>query len=421
MRIGMVLLNDEGFPPDIRVQKEARALSQAGHEVFVLAQSSPRHHKTTEWSAEAACTVTRVNFDRRRWAPHYILLKLLFAPKSYRDAIARFASKFSIDVLHAHDLYAVASTLKGAKQASPSRSLPVVADLHENMPAAERAYRSGRRGVRWVVSALLHNYRWMQLRESRLLKRCEHVILVVEESADRLRSYGIEESRITVVSNTEDETTFNCGPVPENGGGPAAAGPFTVSYVGGIGPHRGLGTTIRGFALAHSQNEHLRLRIVGVKQRRDQDALVEEIQRLGLSDVVTLTPWVPADEVPQLLRSSAVCLVPHEDFEHTQTTVPHKLFQYMLCARPILASDCRPLARIIEETGAGLIFRAGSADSFADRLLWMSQHPVDVAAMGERGRAAATSSHSWQHDRARLLNLYDGLRTRAASRRGRIA
>ena len=34
MRIGMILEND--FPPDIRVEKEARSLIEAGHKVYLL-------------------------------------------------------------------------------------------------------------------------------------------------------------------------------------------------------------------------------------------------------------------------------------------------------------------------------------------------------------------------------------------------
>jgi len=39
MNIGMIL--NTPFPPDIRVEKEARALSNGGHNVFLLAYGKP--------------------------------------------------------------------------------------------------------------------------------------------------------------------------------------------------------------------------------------------------------------------------------------------------------------------------------------------------------------------------------------------
>ena len=46
MRIGMVLQHP--YPPDIRVEKEARILRAAGHKVYLLAYRSSRKEEPTE-------------------------------------------------------------------------------------------------------------------------------------------------------------------------------------------------------------------------------------------------------------------------------------------------------------------------------------------------------------------------------------
>ena len=402
----MVLLSADGFPPDIRVQKESMALSRAGHDVFVLTYATSARQRPVEWDESSGCTVVRVGPAPRDISVSNLALKLLLPSRRHQTMVRDFAERFEIDALHVHDLYAVAPGVAVSGRSRSDASIPVIADLHENMPAAERAYRSGKRPAKRFLSGLIHNYRWMRWRESRLLQRCDRVIVVVPEAEERVRSFGLEPTSVAVVSNTEDETTFDCSRWAVDQGHAPNTKRRLVSYIGGIGPHRGLDTAIRGFAEAHAVDDELRLQIVGVRSDREVQSLRAMIRQLGVCDAVVLTPWVPSEDVPQLIADSWVCLVPHNDFEHTQTTVPHKLFQYMLCGRPVLVSDCRPLARIVNETGSGAVFRAGDSASFAERLLWMSGQTEVVAEMGRKGQAAAGSSHSWRQDAERLLELY---------------
>ena len=65
-----------------------------------------------------------------------------------------------------------------------------------------------------------------------------------------------------------------------------------------------------------------------------------------------------------MLLSVMFAWFPHEDFEHTQTTVPHKLFQYMMGRKTVLVSDCAPLKRIIGDNEAGYVFKAGGSGFF---------------------------------------------------------
>jgi glycosyltransferase involved in cell wall biosynthesis len=99
-------------------------------------------------------------------------------------------------------------------------------------------------------------------------------------------------------------------------------------------------------------------------------------------------------------------LVPHNDSEHTQTTVPHKLFQYMIAGKPVIVSDVRPLKRIIEETHSGLVFKANDPRSLAQALINLCYTPGLGEQSGHNGRQASTGPYAWRHDARRLINLY---------------
>jgi glycosyltransferase involved in cell wall biosynthesis len=104
--------------------------------------------------------------------------------------------------------------------------------------------------------------------------------------------------------------------------------------------------------------------------------------------------------------ASQVCLVPHNNFEHTQTTVPHKLFQYMICEKPVLVSDCRPLARIVRETDTGYIFKANDFNDFATKLIYIYNHPKEAQQKGRNGKKVALETYAWRHDANNLLMMY---------------
>jgi len=138
--------------------------------------------------------------------------------------------------------------------------------------------------------------------------------------------------------------------------------------------------------------------------------LAELARAAGAAEWVELVEWVPADRVAGYIAASRVCLVPHNDFEHTQTTVPHKLFEYMLMGKPVLVGSCAPLQRIVREAQAGLVFQAGSAAGLAECLIGLHRSSEeDLALCGENGRRAALGPFAWRHDARRLVDMYRGL------------
>lgn len=85
-----------------------------------------------------------------------------------------------------------------------------------------------------------------------------------EASRRLVEDYGIPPEAIAVVSNTEDETTFDLG----QGHADILAryrDVWVASYIGGIGPHRGIDTAIAAAAIAGQEIPSFRLVIVGVR------------------------------------------------------------------------------------------------------------------------------------------------------------
>ncbi|MDX1629994.1 MAG: glycosyltransferase, partial [Fulvivirga sp.] len=131
MRIGMIL--DKTFPPDSRVENEARSLVDAGHEVFLWCL-----HYGEQKGEE------QINgIEVRRYKSNKIEYKLSALAYTFgayhrlmRPKIKHFIKKYNIEALHIHDM-AIAEAVFSINQ---KLKLPVVLDLHENRPAIMRHY-----------------------------------------------------------------------------------------------------------------------------------------------------------------------------------------------------------------------------------------------------------------------------------------
>ena len=211
------------------------------------------------------------------------------------------------------------------------------------------------------------------------------------------------------MSNTEDETTFSYRVEDaERSILDRYKNYWMVSYIGGIGPHRGLDTLLAAVPMASGRIRNLKLAIVGA---RDQDSvwLKARIRKLRIEPFVDIIDWQPMQRARAYLVASRACLIPHNDFEHTQTTVPHKLFQAMICERPVLVSSVRPLKRIVEESNAGFVFRANDSADLAEKLVEMFTHPDQMVKLGKNGRTAALGKYAWRNDAGRLITMYQEL------------
>ena len=102
-----------------------------------------------------------------------------------------------------------------------------------------------------------------------------------------------------------------------------------------------------------------------------------------------------------------VNVIPHRMNNHTDNTVPHKLFQGMMTQKPVLVSSCKPLKRVIENTHAGLVFEADNPKDFAEQVLKFYHNRDLIQTLGMNGyKATVDGDLNWDYDKQNLINIY---------------
>lgn len=73
-----------------------------------------------------------------------------------------------------------------------------------------------------------------------------------------------------------------------------------------------------------------------------------------------------------------------------------------------IGSDAAPTTRILEETGAGVVFRSGDPSSLGDAILSVLD-PVGREPVGRAGQEAIRTGFNWDNDSVTLLKAVVGV------------
>jgi len=399
-RILMIL--DSHYPPDIRVDKEINALIDAGFSVDLLCyrkQDQPIVEELRNGNFRILRTALVVN--------HFFLglidiaNAVFFRNYFLQVELNKLQNPVNFVAVHAHDLPISNTAYRWAKK----HGLPFLLDLHENYPEALGIWFSWRKNIfiKWK-NAIFFNYsRWIK-REREMVLAADYNIAVVDEMKDRLiKLHGVSNRKVLVVSNTEPKERNKSAPSTDRSTNRCK----NIIYVGGIGPHRGLQTAISAMPEILRYNPSFKLIIVGPGNKDNLNYLKNLIRTLAVDQSVEFTGKVPLNDALAYMKNAFINIIPHLKNDHTDNTIPHKLFQIMDSDLPLMVSSCSPLKRIVESENCGVIFNAGDPADFAAKVIWADNNSEKLKDFALNGRRAVQEGKwNWERDSEVIINIY---------------
>ncbi len=388
MKILMILESE--FPPDVRVENEILALTEAGHEVH-LACTTRKNRPEDEKFGKAF--IHRKKISKFIYKTSVGCLKFPFYFNFWRNFLFSICSREGFDAVHISDL----PLSKIGQEIKERFNTWLIIDLHENWPALLKTAAH----TRTIAGRLLSsNRQWVEY-ERRMLPDADKIITVVEEARDRIINLGIDPEKIYIVSNTINYDGLNIKAARKD---PAV---FTMFYGGAINRHRGLQIVLEAVKKCVVKGINIRFWIVGDGSYRK---ILEKLSKsLELEPYVKFLGHKPFLEMLEILAESDVAIIPHIRNDNNDASSPNKLYQYMYLNKPIISSDCTSLKRIINQTHTGFIYKNDSSDDLSLLLYKLSGDRKILDALNGNGRTAVIEKYNWNIDKNRLLEAYRDL------------
>jgi len=278
--------------------------------------------------------------------------------------------------------------------------IPVVLDMAENYPAMIRSVWD--HGLQGPLDWALRNPKLVEAVERWVVARVDHVIVVVEESARRLEKMGVCGKDLTVVVNTPLRSRIPARPI-------SASNDETLDlvYLGLLEKPRGIDVVLDAVATCRNRSIPVRLLLIG--DGRDIPGFRRRAADLGLEDgVVRFAGYVPYEQALDRLARADVGLVPHHPNESWNSTIPNKLFDYMALGLPVITSDAKPAARVVRETGCGVVYPGTSAEALSEAIQRLSDRNTRKQ-LGVAGYRAVQRRYNWDVDGNRLVECLEAV------------
>lgn len=187
--------------------------------------------------------------------------------------------------------------------------------------------------------------------------------------------------RDSVIENAVDAS----GPDPS----PVSLDPPHLVCLGRLVAEKGFDLAIEAVRMLRETHPDVRLTVAGDGDRRE--ALEDAVRHGGLSDDVHFIGWVSPDEVPELLATATVVLVPSRTEAFGLVAA-----EAAMAGRPVVASDVGGLAGVVEHGRTGILVEPDDAGRLAWAVRRMLEDPEATRRMGREARSAALDRFSWQ-------------------------
>lgn len=400
------MIVDGSYPNDIRVRKEAETLAKSGKKIMVVC---PKYFTQIGLEEINGVLVYRIgnNYTIFKKGINDVIESLFNVNPFFYFNLKKVFRNYPINFLHVHDL-----PLAGTGYLFKSKTQKLILDLHENYPEALKTWFSWKKNkLIKIKNTIFFNPKKWSKKERKYCEKYDKIICVVDEMKEKLiNNFGIKEQKLMVISNYEKKSfseNFNREVV----GNLLDSDVFSITYIGGFGPHRGLDTTIKGMPKIIEKIPNAKLYLIGKGSLDVEVKLKDLVRENELDDAVKFVGYRPFNEVASIMKKSNLNIIPHKANEHTDNTIPHKLFQIMMSKSLLLVSSCKPLKRLVDKHDAGLVFEAENPEDFALKVINIHDNYEKLTYKTENAYSAVMEKgENWDNESLKLFELYNQLK-----------
>jgi len=390
MKIGVIVDND--LQADVRVLKEIQMAKNLGNEVVVLCfgydgySYEPLNFK-----------VNRIKISKKRKEFLFILnLVTPFYERLWTKEVSQFLKSEQVDLLHVHDLY-MSKSVKKAVDITNLR-VPIALDLHENFPSTYKTYGWTNKRLFKIVTRPNH---WKYLEEE-YLSYADGLILLSKFFEKKLENQydSLKDKKKFILPNVPDISVFD-PPEPMK-----RSEKVTFIYFGIVAKRRGLFDVLEVLRELKEERYDFKLLVIGPIDKSDKKLFDFYKEKLS-PDILEHIPWITIGKLTTYMKISDVALCPIHVNEQHESGVANKVFQYMYGELPIIASNCRPQRKIIEDYNIGFVF--DNMRELKKHISYCLSNRTELLEMGQRARYTLLRYYQMESFEEGLDHFYSSL------------
>lgn len=251
-----------------------------------------------------------------------------------------------------------------------------------------------------------------------IYNRCDLVLGQSKSFVPQIAKYCRYPDRVAYFANWAEEVydLDEVEPAPEV---PDLPGAFNIVFAGNIGEAQDFPAIV---AAAEKLSDDTSIRWIIVGDGRMASWLREEIDRRHLQSSVLMMGRFPVERMPSFYRHADALLVSLKSNSIFSMTIPGKVQSYLAAGIPVLAMIDGEGARVIEESGAGMVCAAGDSEGLARetrKLVAMTKDERKV--MGQKGRDVSVAEFDRAGQIDKLEAWLTGMRYMGRSTRAEAA
>jgi len=180
---------------------------------------------------------------------------------------------------------------------------------------------------------------------------------------------------------------------------------FYVGFIGSFAPWHGLETLIDAAKQVKEQGySEIKYLLVGDGELKA--SLERRVKHYGLEGEIQFLGWVAYEVIPYYINVLDVAVAPFTKERNDIIGLsPLKLYEYLACGCPVIASRVNGVKEVVEESQCGYLFEPGDIKGLARRIVQAYNERDELSAMGLKGRQLVLARYSWQSTASTLTEV----------------
>ncbi len=391
----LMILENNGFPDDVRVMLEATALAEAGFQVTVICPTDGCWKPVDAFRGVRILRYPSPGELPGAWGHALEFGYSLIAAGVYSLYVL---ARHGFDAIHIHSPPDT-NALLGILYRGLGKTF--IYDMHDLSPELYAAQRGGR-GSAWVMRAL----GWFERLACRAADR-----LIATNATQRevqIRRGGAAACRCFIVRNGPNDRFLT---QHREAAQRCEADRVIIGYVGLISPQDGVDQLIHALGELRQTLDFHTFRACIVGDGPALPTLRALSHRLGLDDHIEFTGRVPFEEVPDRIAGFDICVTPDpaNDYNNSCTTI--KTMEYMALRKPVVMFDTTENTATAGD--AALVAVEPTPVGLARQILRLVHDKELRKRLGERGRQRIEAGLRWSDQAQVLVELYAELAHRS--------